>query len=335
MPGPVEGVGWGEALLAVSRLWDRLPEKDQDTLAERELAVRLPQERQETYQRLAAWTAGGRRPHRSLTIDGEPVGEWLWQELNVGGAIGDRQRPALIEAAGDIDDVMPYLPPAQPRRPSYDRARRAHSLEELLDRDEQLCRFERAPAISRPGPPDPDRGLVVMVSLGYRSPKGTFTLALAPGHTWFHLAQAINDVYARDDDHLSVFFFHPVDWKIAPNFGRYQDRFEEILIDHLQNSPGPPVPLAPLDVPGPDTPVSAMCAPGYALGHLCDFGDKWLHSLRVLRWTHPEEDRQATTRRPLLGIRPAAGPPGQYPGDRSPGRRHYLRLPTLEHARPN
>lgn len=288
-PVPVEGVGWGEALLAVSCLWDQLSAKDQEALEDRELALWLP-EWQEMYLRLVAWTADGRRPHRGLVIDGESVGEWLWQELNEPGAFGDRLRPALIEAAGDIERAMPYLPPAQPRRPGYDRACRAATLEELLHRDEQLCRSGRAPAVIRPGPPDPDRGLVVMASLGYRAPRGTFTLALAPGHSWFHLAQAVNAVYARDDYHLSEFFFHPVDWKIAPNFARYQTRFEEILIDHLQSSPGPPAPLAPLDVPGPDTPVSAMCAPGYALGYLYDFGDMILHSLRVLRWTHPDED---------------------------------------------
>ncbi|MEU5438437.1 hypothetical protein AB0G73_34490, partial [Streptomyces sp. NPDC020719] len=61
-------------------------------------------------------------------IDGEAVGEWLWQQLNERGMSGDLQRCTLRAAAGDIGGVMPYATPVQPSRPGYDRAQCAAGL---------------------------------------------------------------------------------------------------------------------------------------------------------------------------------------------------------------
>ncbi|MFD6334232.1 hypothetical protein ACFWGI_32255 [Streptomyces niveus] len=342
--GPAPGVGWGQTLMAVARCWPNLSGGQRDELARRNLHAQPGGEWLAMFEGLRGWTSThGQAVPRSAVHDGRPVGAWLWRQWHThhGYRPGeDLLRLALAELTGVYphQELMPYVPPSLPYRPSYDRARKESSLDVLLGRDEELCRSTRGRAVHRAGSPDAGRGLVLMVSAASFSPAPmAFTLACRASHTWLHLAEAIDRVFARDDDHLAAFFIQSLTWDLpAGDDGVYYgSSFERITIDRPRPEPAA-APFSPGDIPTEQTPVAAMLAPGFKLGYLFDFGEKWMHRLRVLRWTHPQEDAQLEEfDSPLVGVRPLAGPPGQYYAEDAPGWQHYLTVPSLAQARPS
>ncbi|MFB7836241.1 hypothetical protein [Streptomyces sp. NPDC056056] len=343
LTGPAPGVGWGQALMAVARSWEKLSGGRRDKLARRNLHAQPGDEWLAMFEGLRGWTAEyGQAVPRSAVHNGLPVGAWLWRQWHThhGYRPGeDLLQLALAELTGVYPhrELMPYVPPSLAYLPSYDRARRESSLDVLLDRDEELCRSTRG-RVHRAGSPDAGRGLVLMVSGESPSPVPmSFTLACHASHTWVHLAEAIDHVFARDDDHLAAFFIQSLTWDLPAGDGGfyYSSSCERITIDRPRVEPVA-VPFSPGDIPTEQTPLAAMLAPGFKLGYLFDFGDKWMHRLRVLRWTHPQEDEQLEdSEGPLVGVRPLAGPPGQYYAEDAPGWQHYLTVPSLDQARPS
>ncbi|MFF8617106.1 hypothetical protein [Streptomyces sp. NPDC015350] len=340
--GPAPGIGWEQALMAVGRCWQYLTTGQQNNLARRGLDAQPGQEWLARFEALSGWIAEhGPAVPRSAVHDGQPVGAWLWKQWHTPHGYrpgGYLLRSALAEVTGvdPYQELMPHVPPSLPYRPSYDRARRETSLDVLLERDEELCRSPRG-RVHRAGSPDPGRGLVIMVSGASLSVPIDFTLACHASHTWIHLAEAIDGVFARDDDHLAAFFIQSLTWDLPPGEDGfyYGAGFERIDIDRPRAEPAA-VPFSPGDIPTAQTPLAAMLAPGFKLGYLFDFGDKWMHRLRVLRWTHPQEDAQLEeSGSPLVGVRPLAGPPGQYYSEDAPGWQHYLTIPSLAQARPS
>jgi hypothetical protein len=341
--GPAPGIGWGQALMAVARCWQKLSGGQRDRLARQSLHAQPGAEWLDMFEGLRGWTsAHGQAVPRSAVHDGQPVGAWLWRQWHThhGYRPGeDLLQLALAELTGVYprQELMPYVPPSLPYRPPYDRARKESSLDVLLDRDEELCRSPRG-RVHRAGSPDAGRGLVLMVSGASSSPTPmAFTLACHASHTWLHLAEAIDRVFARDDDHLAAFFIQSLTWDLPAGDGGfyYGSSFERITIDRPRSEPTA-VSFSPGDIPTDQTPLAAMLAPGFKLGYLFDFGDKWMHRLRVLRWTHPQEDAQLKEfGSPLVGVRPLAGPPGQYYAEDAPGWQHYLTVPSLAQARPS
>ncbi|MFJ4678991.1 hypothetical protein [Kitasatospora sp. NPDC088783] len=332
---PAPGVTWGQALRAAALLEHRLGDDQRERLGRRAVPVRgagdTTGEWWEKYDLLRAWLPDHPRGlHRGLEVDGHALGEWVWKQLHPRQVMGSELRSrALAELVGKLYTAMP----CRPQAPTPGRGVRA-GLEELLEEDERRCRSERAPVVRRAGGPDPRSGLVVQVTLGYQSPDHAATFAVHGGHTFAHLADAIDGLYARDLVHSAFFFYHSTTWKVRPDDWP-TDRFERIVIGHPREAVEPAVAFRPGDVPDCDTPLSALLAPGYQLGYQYDPGDKWMHTVRVLRPTHPVEDaqlRDAPT--PLVGVRPAQGPPGQYYPEDAPGWGHYLTLPSLRQARP-
>ncbi|MFF3958467.1 hypothetical protein ACFYY1_35420 [Streptomyces sp. NPDC001890] len=342
-PGPAPEIGWGQAVMAVGRSWQNLSSGERENLARRGLDAQPAMEWLALFECLSGWTsAHGQTVPRSAVHDGQPVGDWLWKQWHAhhGYRPGEMfLQLALAEVTGvyPYQELMPYVPPSLPYRASYDRARKEPSLDVLLQRDEELCRSTRGRAVHRAGSPDPGRGLVLMVSGESPSPSPiTFTLACHASHTWIHLAEAIDRVFARDDDHLAAFFIQSLTWDLPPGDGGFYcgSSFERITIDRPRPEPAA-MPFSPGEIPTQQTALAAMLAPGFKLGYLFDFGDKWMHRLRVLRWTHPQEDAQIEeSGSPLVGIRPLDGPPGQYYPEDAPGWEHYLSLPSLTQARP-
>ncbi|WP_274036522.1 hypothetical protein [Streptomyces sp. MMBL 11-1] len=344
---PAQGIGWGDVVLMLGRMWPRLDCSTRKAFEDRSIEAPDP-EWLAMYERLWQWTVVQGRPFsRSLSVDGHPVGNWVWKHLHRPSAYA-RGKELMTAALADIitfggphRDLLPYVPPQLPYRASLDRARRAGKLEDLLEQDEAMCRSTRAPAIARAGAPDPARGLVIQVCLGYQDAASSFTLTCRADHTWVHLAEAIDRVFARDDDvHLAGFYFNSATWKLpSPGNFYYAQSYECLRVEPPRRC-DPADKFVPGQLPSDGTALSAMLAPGFALGYLFDYGDKWMHNLRVLRWTHPDEDAQLDTGQggPLLAIRPLTPPPNQYDlyeEDEAPDWDHYLALPSLRQARPD
>lgn len=344
---PAEGIAWSDVVLMLGRMGPRLGRSTWKALDARSIEAPGP-EWLEMYERLWQWTVVQGHPFsRGLIVDGHPVGNWVWKHLHRPAAYAsgkDFLSAALadiITFGGSNRDLLPYVPPELPYRAPLDRARRTGRLEDLLEQDEAMCRSTRAPAIARAGAPDPARGLVIQVCLGYQDAASSFTLACRADHTWVQLAEAIDRVFARDDDvHLAGFYFNSATWKLpSPGNFYYAHNYECLRVEPPRCC-DPADEFVPGQLPSEGTALSAMLAPGFALGYLFDYGDKWLHNLRVLRWTHPDEDAQLDESQggPLLAIRPLDPPPNQYvldEEDPAPDWDHYLTLPSLRQARPD
>ncbi|MGW1353676.1 hypothetical protein ACWCQE_31045 [Streptomyces sp. NPDC002409] len=76
--------------------------------------------------------------------------------------------------------------------------------------------------------------------------------------------------------------------------------------------------------------MAGFLAPGHSGTYLFDFGDRWCHSVRALRWTVAEEDAQTGGGPPLLAVYPGCELPSQYDGDTVPGLNHFPSLDTLQ-----
>ncbi|MFJ1662349.1 hypothetical protein [Streptomyces anthocyanicus] len=342
---PAQDIGWGDVVLMLGRMGHRLDASTRKALEDRSIEAPDP-EWLAMFERLWQWTVVQGHPFsRSLVVDGHPVGNWVWKHLHWPSEYA-RGKDFMTATLADIltfggphRDLLPYVPPELPYKAHLDRARRTERLEDLLEQDEAMCRAVRAPSVARAGAPDPARGLVIQVCLGYQDAASSFTLACRADHTWVHLAEAIDRVFARDDDvHLAGFYFNSATWKLPSPGNFYYTHSYECLRVEPPRRRGPADTFVPGQLPHEGTALSAMLAPGFALGYLFDYGDKWMHNLRVLRWTHPDEDAQLRDQeQPLLSIRPLAPPPSQYAlyeDDEAPDWDHYLALPSLRQAQP-
>ena len=291
----------------------------------------------------------GRMPQRRERFEGAGLGEWVYDQYRMyaSGTLPARRRTALEAIPGFTwQRPEPMVRPVA-RRARGDRAATTRPLRELVNDDEALARRDRAPAIPLLAP-DPDRGLVLLVDLGYRSPRSAFTLVCSRSHRFIDLAAAIDRVYARDDEHLAAFLlpasrrlrresFPPTSSGEAATLREirlpwgYWDLAEKATIDDDDLfryvdwvDPG-------IDHHACTRLVSELLAVGDALVYLFDFGDKWTSAVRVLRSTGREEDAQTSgAPLPLLTVLPLDPPPAQYTGETAPGWEYYLGLDLLD-----
>lgn len=281
-----------------------------------------------------------RMPPRGEMVDALPLGEWVYEQRR-----RHRQGRLTKERAAELEAVpgFSWLPAPRagnpklsgPRTREHDRTRAGRNLRQLVEADERLCRAERAPAIHRFEEPDPGRGLVVMVSGDYHDPDEAFTLVLARRHNWMDLATAIDGVYARTEQHKACFSF-------SPGHRLYRESWpshggvDGIDVDLPWGYWGRTGSAASLSAGGEGSgagagaAVAGFLAPGHSGTYLFDFGDRWYHSVRTLRWTVAEEDEQTGGGPPLLSVYPGCELPSQYEGDTVPGLNHFLSLDTLQ-----
>ncbi|MEY9839373.1 helicase associated domain-containing protein [Streptacidiphilus sp. EB103A] len=275
-----------------------------------------------------------RMPPRGEMVDALPLGEWMYEQRR-----RHRQGRLPVERALELEAVpgFSWLPApragnpklAAPRTRENDRSRAGRSLRQLVEADERLCRAQKAPRIHRFEDPDPARGLVVLVSGDYHAPQGAFTLVLGHRHHWMDLAAAIDRVYARTDPYRGRFIFTPErrlyreSW---PSWGGMEATTIELPWDfwNLTSTSG-----ACADQDSAGGAVASFLAPGHAGTYAFD-GWWWCHSIRVLRWTVPEEDEQASGGPPLLAVYPGCDLPPQYDGGKAPTLDHFLSLDSLQ-----
>lgn len=281
-----------------------------------------------------------RMPPRGEMVDALPLGEWVYEQRrrHRQGRL-DEERAAELEAVPGFS----WLPApragnpklSRPRVRGHDRSRSGRTLRQLVEADERLCRAQRAPAVHRFEDPDPDRGLVVMVSGDYHEPDEAFTLVLARHHSWMALATAIDRVYARTEPHLACFSFSP-GHRLYRESWPSRGGMDGIDVDlpwgywdwtHSATSPPDGGEGSRADA---GAAVAGFLAPGHSGTYLFDFGDRWCHSVRALRWTVAEEDEQTSGGPPLLAVYPGCALPPQYDGDTVPELNHFLSLDTLQ-----
>ncbi len=285
-----------------------------------------------------------RLPRRGEVHAGAGLGEWGYDQQRLYAADTlDSGRRAALEAIPGWSWSRPSRVASAPRSPrTDDRGRSGRSLQRLVAEDERIVRSTRAPAIPR-CPPDPSRGLVVMVDLGYRDPRRAFTLVCSPRHRWIDLGAKIDQVYCRDEEHLAEFVLPakplraesfpppraPEDrclrlpwsyWRLAGK----QSVTEQDLFEYVEDR-DPDV-----DYTGCLLPVASLLGVGHAITYLFDFGDRWTSTIRPLRTACPDEDEQSAGGPPLLAVFPATDPPLQYPHDPPAPENYYLGLDLLD-----
>ncbi|MEV8544467.1 Helicase associated domain protein [Streptomyces sp. NPDC051572] len=284
-----------------------------------------------------------RTPPRGAMVGVLPLGEWVYEQRR-----RRRQGRLAEERAAELEAVpgFSWLPAPRSGNPKlsrqrtrvHDRSRSGQTLRQLVEADERLCRGERALAVHRFEDPDPGRGLVVMVSGGYHDPEEAFTLVLGRRHTWMALATAIDRVYARTEPHLACFSFSPghrlyrESWPSRGGMDGIDVDLSWAYWDRMR-SDASPSDDGEGSRTGAGAAVAGFLAPGHSGTYLFDFGDRWCHSVRALRWTVAEEDEQTGGGPPLLAVYPRCELPPQYDGDTVPGLHHFLSLDTLQITR--